>query len=56
MRPNTPRIRKLLADLADAQTVLADAATPEQAADARETIHGLKHSLWLAGADVEELA
>ena len=54
----TPRVRQLLADLADCQSDLSEAETAEQAADARASIHAISHSLWLAGyePDTEEAA
>lgn len=55
MRPNA-RIRKLLADLAEAQSDIAEAVTAEHAACAREEIRTIQHSLWLAGYAPEEVA
>ncbi len=56
MLPHTPRIRTLLQHLEDARQDLAEAATPERAACAREDIAHLQHSLWLAGYEPEEIA
>lgn len=55
-RRDTPRIRTLLRELEDAHDDLDAAASPEQAACAREEIAALQHSLWLAGYEREEIA
>lgn len=54
LRRDTPRIRDLLDDLEDCRRDLAEAGSADQAACARENIHAIQHSLWLAGYQPEE--
>jgi hypothetical protein len=54
LRPNAPRIRELLRELEDCRADLAEAVTADQAECARQEIHAIQHSLWLAGYQPEE--
>lgn len=56
LRPIGPHVAKLLEDLEDCKADLAEAQTAEQAANARAEIHGLQHSLWLAGYRADDPA